>query len=84
MKAVQAATQAFIKSVQVETKKIRDKYIAPPKTTDFAIMFMPTEGLYAEVLRAPGLVTELLQRYRIVVAGPTTLAAILSSLRMGF
>ena len=82
--AVQTATQAFIKSVQNEAKKIRDKYIAPPKTTDFAIMFLPTEGLYAEVLRAPGQVTELLQRYRIVVAGPTTLAAILSSLRMGF
>ena len=82
--ALQAATQAFVRSVQVEAKKIRDKYIAPPKTTDFAIMFLPTEGLYAEVLRAPGQVTELLQRYRIVVAGPTTLAAILSSLRMGF
>ena len=50
-------------------------------TTDFAIMFLPTEGLYAEALRAPGLVTELLQRYRIVIAGPTTLAAIF---RMGF
>ena len=82
--AVQAATQAFVRSVQVEAKKIRDKYIAPPKTTDFAIMFLPTEGLYGEVLRAPGRVTELLQRHRIVVAGPTTLAAILSSLRMGF
>ena len=82
--AVQEATQAFVRSVQVEAKKIRDKYVAPPKTTDFAIMFLPTEGLYAEVLRAPGQVTELLQRYRIVVAGPTTLAAILSSLRMGF
>ena len=70
--------------MQVEAKKIRDKYVAPPRTTDFAIMFLPTEGLYAEVLRAPGQVTELLQRYRIVVAGPTTLAAILSSLRMGF
>ncbi len=82
--AVQEATQAFMRAVQAEAKKIRDKYIAPPKTTDFAIMFLPTEGLYAEVLRAPGRVTELLQRYRIVVAGPTTLAAILSSLRMGF
>ncbi len=81
---VQKATQAFIRSVQIEAKKIQDKYIAPPKTTDFAIMFLPTEGLYGEVLRAPGLVTELLQRYRIVVAGPTTLAAILSSLRLGF
>ena len=82
--AVQEATQAFMRAVRAEAKKIQDKYISPPKTTDFAIMFLPTEGLYAEVLRAPGRVTELLQRYRIVVAGPTTLAAILSSLRMGF
>ncbi len=80
----QKATQAFRRAVQNEAKKIQDKYISPPKTTDFAIMFLPTEGLYAEVLRTPGLVTELLQSYRIVVAGPTTLAAILSSLRMGF
>ena len=82
--ALQDATQAFIRGVQDEAKKIRDKYVFPPMTTDFAIMFLPTEGLYAEALRAPGLVTELLQRYRIVIAGPTTLAAILSSLRMGF
>ena len=82
--AVQEATQAFIRRVQNEAKNIRDKYISPPKTTDFAIMFLPTEGLYAEALRPPGLVTDLLQRYRIVIAGPTTLAAILSSLRMGF
>lgn len=82
--AVQDATRAFMRRVQDEAKNIRDKYISIPKTTDFAIMFLPTEGLYAEVLRAPGQVTELLQSYRIVVAGPTTLAAILSSLRMGF
>ena len=78
------AVQALTRVVQAEAKKIQEKYIAPPKTTDFAIMFLPTEGLYAEVLRVPGLITELLQSYRIVVAGPTTLAAILSSLRMGF
>ena len=82
--AVQEASQAFRRSVQAEAKKIHDKYIAPPKTTNFAIMFMPTEGLYAEVLRSPGQVTELLHQYRIVVAGPTTLAALLNSLRMGF
>ena len=70
--------------MQNEAKKISEKYIVPPETTDFAIMFLPTEGLYAEVLRVPGQVTKLLQCYRIVVAGPTTLAAILSSLRMGF
>ena len=78
------AVQALTRVVRAEAKKIQEKYIAPPKTTDFAIMFLPTEGLYAEVLRVPGLLTEFLQRYRIVVAGPTTLAAILNSLRMGF
>lgn len=78
------AVQALTRVVRAEAKKIQEKYISPPRTTDFAIMFLPTEGLYAEVLRVPGLITELLQSYRIVVAGPTTLAAILSSLRMGF
>ena len=78
------ATRDFVRVVEAEAKKIRDKYIAPPQTTDFAIMFLPTEGLYAEVLRQPGQVEELQTKYRIVVAGPTTLAAILSSLRMGF
>ena len=82
--AVQEASRAFRRSVQAEAKKIHDKYIDPPKTTNFAIMFMPTEGLYAEVLRSPGQVTELLHQHRIVVAGPTTLAALLNSLRMGF
>lgn len=77
-------TRDFIRVVESEAKKIRDKYIAPPKTTDFAIMFLPTEGLYAEVIRQPGQVEELQTKYRIVVAGPTTLTAILSSLRMGF
>lgn len=78
------AVQALTRVARAEAKKIQEKYIAPPKTTDFAIMFLPTEGLYAEVLRVPGLITEFLQRYRIVVAGPTTLAAILNSLHMGF
>ncbi len=82
--AEQKAAQALTRVVRTEAKKIQDKYIAPPKTTDFAIMFLPTEGLYAEVLRVPGLITDFLQNYRIVVAGPTTLAAILNSLRMGF
>ena len=82
--AEKKAIQALTRVVRAEAKKIQEKYIAPPKTTGFAIMFLPTEGLYAEVLRVPGLITEFLQRYRIVVAGPTTLAAILNSLRMGF
>ena len=82
--AVQEATQALIRRVQTEANRIKDKYISLPKTTDFAIMFLPTEGLYTEVLRASNQVTEFFQRYRIVVAGPTTLTAILSGLRMGF
>jgi DNA recombination protein RmuC len=63
---------------------IRDKYIAPPHTTDFAIMFLPTEGLYSEVLRIDGLVEECQEKYKIVVAGPTTLTAVLNSLSVGF
>jgi DNA recombination protein RmuC len=65
-------------------KEIRDKYIDPPGTTDFALMYLPVEGLYAEVLRAAGLFETLQREYRIVPVGPTTLAAILNSLQMGF
>jgi DNA recombination protein RmuC len=82
--AVQKATTALLRSVHSSAKEIRDKYLNPPATTDFAIMFLPTEGLYAEVLRQPGQVEKIQQDYRIVVAGPTTLSAILSSLRIGF
>jgi DNA recombination protein RmuC len=81
---VQKATAALLRSVHSSAKEIRDKYLNPPATTDFAIMFLPTEGLYAEVLRQPGQVEKIQQDYRIVVAGPTTLSAILSSLRIGF
>jgi DNA recombination protein RmuC len=70
--------------VKAEAKAIRDKYIDPPHTTDFAILFLPVEGLYAEVLRIPGLCDHLQRQYRIVVTGPTTLAALLNSLQMGF
>ncbi len=84
MDAVQKATAALLRSVHSSAKEIRDKYLNPPETTDFAIMFLPTEGLYAEVLRQPGQVEKIQQDYRIVVAGPTTLSAILSSLRIGF
>ena len=82
--AVQKATSALISAVNRSAKEIRDKYLNPPMTTDFAIMFLPTEGLYAEVLRQSGQVEKIQQTYRIVVAGPTTLSAILNSLRMGF
>jgi DNA recombination protein RmuC len=70
--------------VKIEAKNIREKYLDPPNTTDFAILFLPVEGLYAEVLRRPGLSDILLREYRVVITGPTTLAALLSSLQMGF
>lgn len=70
--------------IRKEAMTIRDKYVAPPHTTDFAIMFLPTEGLYSEVLRIDGLVEECQEKYKIVIAGPTTLAAILNSLSVGF
>ena len=81
---VQSAFEALARTVRAAAKDIHDKYVNPPGTTDFGIMFLATEGLYAEVLRQPTLVEDLQRRYRVVVAGPTTLAAILNSLRMGF
>ena len=80
----QKAAKALIRTLMSEAQKIGEKYLDPPGTTDFAIMFLATEGLYAEALRDPELVPILQQKHRIVIAGPTTLAAILSSLRMGF
>jgi len=77
------ATAELIRSIEKSAKEISDKYISPPHTTDFAIMFIPTEGLYAEIIKQPGMFDNL-QRHRIVVAGPTNLSAILSSLSMGF
>lgn len=82
--AVQKATEALSRSIKASAQDIHDKYINPPRTTDFGIMFLATEGLYAEVLRQPALVEQIQLQWRIVVAGPTSLAAILSSLRMGF
>jgi DNA recombination protein RmuC len=67
-----------------EARKIRQKYVVAPHTTDFAVLFLPTEGLFAEVLRRPGLCDSILREHRIVLAGPTTLSALLSSLQMGF
>ncbi len=81
---VEKTSAALMRTIRTEAQRIHDKYLNPPKTTDFAIMFLPTEGLYAEVLRKPDVVEEMQRKYRIVAAGPTTLAAILSSLRMGF
>lgn len=80
----EAAARDLETRIRSEARAIREKYIAPPYTTDFGLLFLPTEGLYAEVLRRPGL-TDLLQReYRVTVSGPTTLTALLNSLQMGF
>ncbi len=79
-----AAAAGLEARIRQEAKTIREKYIDPPNTTDFAILFLPVEGLYAEVLRRPGLCDSLQREYRINVTGPTTLAALLNSLQMGF
>ena len=78
------AGKALENRIKNEAKDIATKYISVPYTTDFGILFLPTEGLYAEVLRRPGLFDILLREYRVVISGPTTLAALLSSLQMGF
>jgi DNA recombination protein RmuC len=72
------------RAVRLEAKTICEKYVSPPQTTDFAILFLPTEGLYAEVMRRPGVADELQRTLRVTIAGPSTLAAILNSLQMGF
>jgi len=82
--AAAAAGRALEARVREEAKRIRSKYVAPPHTTDFAVLFLPTEGLYAEVLRRPGLFESLQRDHRVTVAGPTTLSALLNSLQMGF
>jgi len=82
--AVIAASKALVTRIKLEAKSIKEKYIKPPHTTDFAILYVPTEGLYAEILRTPGLFENLQQEYRVTVAGPTTIAAILSSFQLGF
>ncbi len=81
---VETAAKALERVLKSEAKTIADLYIEVPKTTDFAIMFLPTEGLYAEVLRRPGLMEELQNHYRVMVCGPTTVTAFLNTLRMGF
>ena len=80
----EVAAKALEMRIRLEAKSIAEKYIEPPHTTDFAILFLPTEGLYAEVLRRPGLMESLQRDHRITLAGPTTLLAMLSSLQMGF
>ena len=82
--AVEAAAKAIETRLRLEARSIRDKYVAPPHTTDFGILFVPTEGLYAEALRRPGLLEVLQRESKVMLAGPTTLLATLTSLQMGF
>jgi len=81
---VEESARSLEKFIKAEAKKINEKYIDPPNTTDFGIMFLPVESLYSEVLRRPGLFEQLQREFRITVTGPTTLAALLNSLQMGF
>jgi len=82
--AAEAASAALEQGIRFECRKISEKYLRPPTTTDFGILFLPTEGLFAELLRRPGLTESLQREFRVVVAGPTTLTALLTSLQMGF
>jgi len=82
--AADGAGKAIENRLRLEAKTIREKYIGPPHTTDFAILFVPTEGLYAEALRRPGLVESLQREHKVMLCGPTTLLATLTSLQMGF
>lgn len=82
--AIEAAGKLLETTIKKMAKDISDKYLAPPATTDFGIMFLPFEGIYAEVVRRSALLEELQRQYKVVVTGPTTLAAILNSLQMGF
>jgi len=81
---VEAAAKALENRIRMEGKTIAEKYLAPPATTDFALLYLPFEGLYAEVLRRPGLFEALQRDFRVTVCGPTTLSALLNSLQMGF
>ena len=84
MDLISIATKQLEQTIKLMAKDIKEKYIAPPHTTDFGILFLPTEGLYADVVRNTGLIQYLQREYKIMVAGPTNLAALLNSLQMGF
>lgn len=84
VEAARMAGEALERQVRKQARDVHDKYVSPPHTTEFAILFLPTEGLYAEVLRRPGLVEALQRDLRIAVAGPTTLLALMTSFQMGF
>lgn len=81
---VAQASKALEQAVRLEAKSIAEKYLSPPHTTDFGILFLPTEGLYAEVVKRPGLVDDLQRQYRVTVAGPITLTTLLNALQLGF
>ena len=81
---VENAAKALAATVKRQAKSIRDNYINPPKTTDFAVMYLPTEGLYAEVIRNVGLAEELQGQFKVIPAGPTTITALINSLQLGF
>jgi len=82
--SIEEARKSFAQTIRIQAKDIKDKYIHPPKTTDFALMFLPTEGLYAEVVQNVVLFEELRTKYKVIAVGATTLSAYLSSLQMGF
>jgi DNA recombination protein RmuC len=84
VEGVAAAGRELERAIRIEAKTIAEKYLSPPLTTDFAILFLPTEGLYAEVIRRPGLADELQRACRVCISGPSTLSALLNSLQMGF
>ncbi|MEA5668158.1 DNA recombination protein RmuC, partial [Stenotrophomonas sp. MH1] len=84
LEAVRGSGNQLERAIRVQARSISEKYIVPPHTTDFAVMFLPTEGLYAETIRRPGLVDALQREHRVVIAGPTTVTALLNSLQMGF
>lgn len=81
---VNEVTKSLINRIKLEAKSIKEKYIVPPQTTDFAVLYVPIEGMYAEILRTPGLFEFMQHEYRVTVAGPTTIAAILNSYQLGF
>ncbi|ACZ18429.1 protein of unknown function DUF195 [Thermanaerovibrio acidaminovorans DSM 6589] len=83
-KGAEEARRELANRIVAEARSIRDKYVCPPHTTDFAVMYLPVEGLYAEVLKAPGLAERLMTEFRVVPSGPMVLAALLNSLQMGF
>ena len=82
--AVEVAAKALEARIKLEAKSIVEKYVEPPATTDFALLYLPLEGLFAEVLRRPGLLDTLQREFRVTICGPTTLTALLNSLQMGF